>query len=375
MVDTTNLEAGDAQDLGGRGFEVLLGGDRAYAVDRGTGVVKLLDADLRPVGSPVRLGGELGSATVDRDGTLWVVRLDTGEVIAVHGRTLGKPSRYGRAGDRADLSLVDGQVVVVNHDQGTVGEVTEGQDVDAVMVVTGGAELRSRRPRPARSSSSSRPGPGAPLVARRRRRPRPAGRPLGPRPGPRGRVRRFRVPPRLHDRRGDDHRPGQRGRDAGARLRLAPPADLFEKDGFVWVNDPAGAEALVIDATRPGRAHREVPARLPGLTPPSSATTDPEPPTSPPAPPTPAPSAPATSAPPTTVVAPSTTTTTAPPTTLPPEAPPPAPVVHASAGDATVDASWTVAPVGARSPVRSRLHRPGAAHRPGLEAGAEREQA
>ena len=351
-VDTTNLEAGDAQDLGGRGFEVVLGGDRAYAVDRGTGVVKLLDADLRPVGAPVRLGGELGSATVDRDGTLWVVRIDTGEVIAVHGRTLGKPSRYGRTGDRADLSLVDGRVVVVNHDQGTVGVVTEGADVDAVTVVTGGAELQV---------PPTTPGPL--LIVE---------------PG-KGRVHRWSpgddvVRVELDDRTGHELGPAVVSGDAaylpdfttgevtiidlasGAEaeaLDFGSPRrfDLFEKDGFVWVNDPAGAEALVIDAF--GRVERIEKYRpdLPGLTPPSSAATEPAPPSSLPAPPTSGPPAtgPATSAPPTTTVAPSTTIAPTTTTTVPPAQPPAAPVVEASAGDATVDASWAVAAGG--SPV------------------------
>jgi hypothetical protein len=318
-------------------------------------VVKLLDDDLRPVGSPVRVGGELGSATVDRDGTLWVVRVDTGEVIAVHGRTLGKPSRYGRAGERADLTLVDGQVVVVNHDQGTVGVVIEGKDVDAVTLVTGGGDLRV---------PPTTPGPL--LVVE-------PGRGLVHRWSPGDDVVRVELDDRSGHELGaavvsggsaylPDFTTGEvtiidlatgseaKALDFGsARESDLFEFDLFEKDGFVWVNDPASSEALVIDAS--GRVERIEKYRpdLPGLTPPTSAATDPIPPISLPGSPTTAPKAPpAPSRPPTTAVVPSTTTTTAPPVTLPQELPPLAPVVLASAGDATVDASWTVVPLGSQ---------------------------
>lgn len=110
--------------------ELVTGAGRLYAVNRAEGVSTELDvATLNVLTAPIELGDELGSAVVDGSGVLWVVDESTGDVVRVSGPDVVSVTPMVQPGTRARLSVIGGDVVVVDPVAATV--TVMGADGDA----------------------------------------------------------------------------------------------------------------------------------------------------------------------------------------------------------------------------------------------------
>lgn len=310
----------------GSGQVLVRGGSRAYLVDRGSGRVQAIDAkSLRRRGPALSFGGPV-DAVAGGDGVLVVARRGSGRVIPVVGSSRGRALRVGDRGGRLLLSVVGGKPVVWDEAAGVlrvvegrrlglrvrvaprlgrfvVPEVVETPEWVAldrsggrgVLVRVDLADGRVARV-PVRGDVS---GLGAPMVT-------PgavfladadAGLVLVVDPGS-GAARRVRP-------------------DVGAPGRV----EVFVQSGVLFVNDPNGRGAAVVDADGRVRTLDKYEPEIPDLgdPPPTPPVTLPPPP----APPAPAPE----SGPPPPVVSP----------------PGPPKDLAATAGNRRVDLSWTPA--------------------------------
>ncbi len=307
-IDAAQLTAAQSADYGAAGLQLVSGGTYAYVVDPENGTVQRIDPALTtPKGPPVELGGQPGAAVVDGDGTLWVPLPGSGTVVPFVAGRKGTAVKVAEAGHDLTLTLAGGRPVVTDRTGAAMkvltvtgvqrtfdlGDAIAGTDPAGVLV-------------PAGTDGSAVPvlatGSGDLVVVDVRS----------------GHTLRVRVPTEGHEL-GAPQLLGKRvyipdestGRLLAHDTSLSEPAapvrvtdgagrlELFVRDGLLWVNDPDGAAAAVIDADGEvrhiGKYGTDVPsARRPGEEPaedsvPTGGTA--------PVPDTPAPGAPSEGAP------------------------------------------------------------------------------
>jgi hypothetical protein len=122
----TRINAGTLKSSGSRstipGIALVAGPNAAYLVDYGAATVQRINlGTLATSGNMVRIGGQIGQAGVDAKGTLWVPRLDTGQVIPVDGAGAGRPVTVASRKSDLSVSIAGGKPVVVDPAAGKVG--------------------------------------------------------------------------------------------------------------------------------------------------------------------------------------------------------------------------------------------------------------
>ncbi|AXG55572.1 sparsomycin-resistance [Streptomyces lincolnensis] len=277
-IDASQLSAAQSADYGAAGLQLVSGGAYAYVVDPHKGTVQRIDpAMTTPESPPVDVGGKPGAAVVDAEGTLWVPLPDSGTVVPFTKGLKGTAVKVAEAGHDLALTLADGHPVVTDGTAGVMrvltatgvqgsfdlGDAVTGTDPDDVLV-------------PAGTDGSAVPvlaaGTGDLVVVDVRSR----------------HTTRAHVQTEGHEL-GAPHLLGKRvyiPDESTGRLLVydtalstpAPPVpvtegagelELFVRDGLLWVNDPDGSAAAVIDADGEvrhiGKYRTEVPsAREPG---------------------------------------------------------------------------------------------------------------
>jgi hypothetical protein len=132
-IDPAQLRVTQSSTLSTAGAQVVVGHGRAYVVDPEEGYVQRIDPQqLSAVGGPVVLGGPLGQAAIDGQGTLWVPRLSTGEVVPVTDAGAATSIAVGSAGDPMQVTVANGTAVAVdaaNHTCTTLGPDGAGRTV------------------------------------------------------------------------------------------------------------------------------------------------------------------------------------------------------------------------------------------------------
>ncbi|MFI9170829.1 hypothetical protein [Streptomyces lincolnensis] len=277
-IDASQLSAAQSADYGAAGLQLVSGGAYAYVVDPQKGTVQRIDPAMTTAESPpVDVGGKPGAAVVDGEGTLWVPLPDSGTVVPFTNGLKGTAVKVAEAGHDLTLTLADGHPVVTDGTAGVMrvltatgvqgsfdlGDAVTGTDPDDVLV-------------PAGTDGSAVPvlaaGTGDLVVVDVRSRHttrahvRTEGHELG---APHLLGKRVYIP---------DESTGRLLVYDTALSTPAPPVpvtegagelELFVRDGLLWVNDPDGSAAAVIDADGEvrhiGKYRTEVPsARKPG---------------------------------------------------------------------------------------------------------------
>lgn len=256
-IDTSQLTAEQSADHGAAGLRLVSGGTYAYVLDPARGTVQRIDPALTTAkGPPVELGGKPGAAVVDGEGTLWVPLPDKGTVVPfVKGRK-HTAVKVAEAGHELTLTLAGGRPVVTDRTAATMTVLTV-TGVQGTFELDGG--MAGADPAgvlvPAETDGSAVPvlatGSGELVVVDVRS----------------GNTVRARVPvrgrepgaPQLLGKRvyiPDESTGGLLVYDTSLSA-LAEPVpvtdgagelELFVQDGLLWVNDPNGAAAAVIDA-------------------------------------------------------------------------------------------------------------------------------
>lgn len=277
-IDAAQLTAAQSADYGAAGLQLVSGGAYAYVVDPARGTVQRIDPALTTAENPaVQLGGKPGAAVVDGEGTLWVPLPESGTVVPFVEGIKGAAVQVADPGHALTLTVAGGRPVVTD---GTAASTK-------VLSVTGvrgafdlGGAFAGADPAdvlvPAGTEGSAVPllaaGTGDLVVVDVHSR----------------HTMRVRVPTEGHAL-GAPQLLGERaylpdestGRllvydtSASALAEPIPITDgpgeleLFVQDGLLWVNDPDGAAAAVIDADgevrRIGKYGTQAPsARKPG---------------------------------------------------------------------------------------------------------------
>ncbi|KUO05959.1 hypothetical protein AQJ67_03865 [Streptomyces caeruleatus] len=256
-IDAAQLTAAQSTDYGAAGLQLVSGGAYAYVVDPVRGTVQRIDPALTTAESrPVQLGGKPGAAVVDGEGTLWVPLPDSGTVVPFVDGLKGAAVKVADAGHDLTLTVAGGRPVVTDGTAAAtkvlsatgvrgafdLGAAVAGAD-PADVLVPGGTE-----------------GSAVPVLAARtgdlvvvdvhsrhtvRVRVPTAGHVLG---APQLLGTRVYLP---------DETTGRLLVYDTAASALADPVpitdgpgelELFVRDGLLWVNDPDGAAAAVIDS-------------------------------------------------------------------------------------------------------------------------------
>ena len=262
-IDPSQLQVAQTRRLGAAGTQVVVGKNSAYTVNPRQGQVQRIDpVTLATQGQPVKLPAPLGQAAIDANAALWVPVPASGQSTPVTARGAGKPVPVGHAGDRLSLTVASGVPVVVN-----------STSAAAVVVSAGGQRLRVRLPSSVRRSGlggvlapSTTDGQVVPLLAEK------AGALVLVDTGSGGlkatSVRlpkhRYAAPEILGSRVYiPDESTGKvfvydtatnHFRKSITLSGKPGPIDPFVKDGLLWINDPNGTTALVINGH--GNVHR-----------------------------------------------------------------------------------------------------------------------
>lgn len=256
-IDAAQLTAAQSADYGAAGLQLVSGGAYAYVVDPAQGTVQRIDPAMTTAKSPpVELGGQPGAAVVDGEGTLWVPLPATGTVVPFTEGRKGTAVKVAEAGHELTLTLAGGRPVVTDRTAAamkvlTVTGVQRAFDLGGAIAGSDPADVLV----PAGTDGSAVPvlaaGTGDLVVVDVRS----------------GHTLRVRVPtegrelgaPRLLGKRAylPDESTGRLLAYDTSLSALAAPVrvsdragelELFVRDGLLWVNDPDGAAAAVIDA-------------------------------------------------------------------------------------------------------------------------------
>jgi hypothetical protein len=261
-IDPSQLTVTQSVNYGTAGAQIVTGAGIAYLVDGDHGLVQQIDlAKLSAVGSPTRLGKQLGPSGVDGEGTLWAPVPSDGHVIPVADGKTGTPVVVGHPGDSISLTIAGGTPVVTNSTQATMtvvsrtgGQVTVNlpaatgtppppllapQNTDSALVpvvVSGAGQLvvvdtKKGVPTSVTLAELSGHSLGAPTV-------------LGA---------RVYVPDNTTGRLIVYDSAGGQLLDQINVTGRPSKLELFVKDGMLWVNDPEGPDAVTVDAT--GKVH------------------------------------------------------------------------------------------------------------------------
>jgi hypothetical protein len=262
-IDPTQLQVAQTRKLGASGTQVVAGKNAAYTVDPKAGRVQRIDpVTLATKGNPVKLPAPLGQAAIDGHSVLWVPVPASGQSAPVTNGQAGRPVAVGHAGDRLSLTVAAGLPVVVNSTSAT-----------AMVVSAGSQQLRVSLPSSVRHAGfagvlapSTTDGQVVPLLAEK------AGALVLVNTGDGGlkatSVRlprhRYAAPQILGSRVYiPDESTGRVFVYDTATNHFMPSIpvsghpgalDAFVKDGLLWINDPNGSTALVINDH--GTVHR-----------------------------------------------------------------------------------------------------------------------
>ncbi|WP_217212557.1 hypothetical protein [Streptomyces sp. AC550_RSS872] len=256
-IDAAQLTAAQSADYGAAGLQLVSGGAYAYVVDPARGTVQLIDpAKTTAESPPVPLDGKPGAAVVDGEGTLWVPLPDSGTVVPFVEGLKGTAVKVADAGHDLTLTVAGGRPVVTDGTAATTkvlstSGVRGAFDLGDAFAVADPADVLV----PAGTDGSAVPvlaaGTGDLVVvdvhSRHTLRVRvpTEGQVLG---APQLLGERVYIP---------DESTGRLLVYDTALSALAEPIriadgpgelELFVQDGLLWVNDPDGAAAAVIDA-------------------------------------------------------------------------------------------------------------------------------
>jgi hypothetical protein len=124
-VDPAQLTVSQTVTYNASGTQLVLGGGHAYFIDPSNGFVQAIDPQqLRALGPPMPLPGQLGQAAVDGTGTAWVPILDQGTVVPVTDAGPGAPVSVGSPHDVLHLTIAAGRPVVTDPTSGTLSVVS-----------------------------------------------------------------------------------------------------------------------------------------------------------------------------------------------------------------------------------------------------------
>lgn len=262
-IDPTQLQVAQTRKLASSGTQVVVGKNTAYTVDPRQGTVQRINpVTLASQGTPVKLAAPLGQSAIDGRSNLWVPVPAAGQSTPVTAGRAGRPVPVGKAGDRLSLTVAAGVPVVVNSTSAT-----------AMVVSSGGDRLRVTLPSSVRHAGfggvlapSTTDGQVVPLLAEK------AGALVLVNTGDGGlRATSVRLPrhryaaPQILGSRVyiPDESTGRVFVYDTATNHFLPSItvsghpgalDAFVKDGLLWINDPNGSTALVINGN--GTVHR-----------------------------------------------------------------------------------------------------------------------
>jgi hypothetical protein len=270
-VDPSTFDIGGARKLGdAAGLDLVAGTADAYAIDQVKGTVQRIDpVTLGAVGGPVRLTAPLGGAAIDAKGILWVPEGNTGQVVPFQSGRAGSPVMVGRPGDTLSLTVAAGVPVV-----------TDSTQAAATVVGLSGPLMRVNLPSTVRNllAPITSDGQLVPLLA--------------PEQGalvvlnagngtlsstridlPRG--HRFEPPQSLGPRvyipdttAGSllvyDTATGRFEKPVGVPGAQGKRLEVFVKDGLLWVNNPDGPDAVVVNTTGQPTTIGKYDANVPG---------------------------------------------------------------------------------------------------------------
>lgn len=251
-------------------LDLLAGGGRAYLVHRGEGRVETVDPLNLAVRGSVTVPGGIQDAVIDATGAVWVVT-GRGTAVRIRGDKVEVDVEVGEPGAQLGVALVGLAPVVVDFDAGTVRRLDpdNGKPGAPVALPAGAGRVVLNAP--------GNPGPwlwaaqaDGTLVRvdfeRRSVAVVPMGKPggsLGPPVVSGGRVH---VPDYAHHAVVSVDSSALTVTSTLAVPGISSRFDAFLKDGAVWVNDPTGSGALVIDAAgrskevdKGGRPSKEAP--------------------------------------------------------------------------------------------------------------------
>ena len=262
-IDPSQLQVAQTRKLGAAGTQVVVGKNSAYTVNPRQGSVQRIDpVTLATQGKPVKLAAPLGQAAIDGHAVLWVPVPASGQSAPVTAGGAGNPVAVGHAGDRLSLTVAAGVPVVVN-----------STSAAAMVVSAGGQRMRVSLPSSVRRSGlggvlapSTTDGQVVPLLAEK------AGALVLVDTGSGGlKATSVRLPrhkyaaPEILGSRVyiPDESTGRvfvydtatnHFRKSITVSGKPGPIDAFVKDGLLWINDPNGTTALVINGH--GTVHR-----------------------------------------------------------------------------------------------------------------------
>ncbi|MFE6620215.1 fibronectin type III domain-containing protein [Streptomyces sp. NPDC057740] len=277
-IDAAQLTTAQSTDYGAAGLQLVSGGAYAYVVDPARGTVQRIDPALTKAESPpVPLDGKPGAAVVDGEGTLWVPLPESGTVVPFVEGLKGAAFKVADPGHDLTLTVAGGRPVVTDGTAATA-KVLSATGVRGAFAL--GGAFAGADPADVLVPSGTE-GSAVPVLAAR------TGDLVVVDVHSRHTVR-FRVPtdghvlgaPQLLGTRVylPDESTGRLLVYDTAASALAEPIpitdgpgelQLFVQDDLLWVNDPDGAAAAVIDADgevrRIGKYGTQVPsAREPG---------------------------------------------------------------------------------------------------------------
>jgi hypothetical protein len=120
-IDPSALTVSQSVSYGAAGVQIVAGAGLAYAIDPVKGVVQRIDpTQLSAIGTSIPLGGPVGTAALDGQGTLWVPLPKTGQVVPVANGTAGTPVSVGRPNDTLNVTVAAGTPVVSDATQATM---------------------------------------------------------------------------------------------------------------------------------------------------------------------------------------------------------------------------------------------------------------
>ncbi len=125
-VDAAALTLGPPVSVGAPEVTLAAGGGRVYAVDRDLAAIRQLDPVTLQVESTVVLDDAPSGIVVDRQGWAWVAASRAGAVFGIHDGVVAATLVAGSLGDQLSLGTRDGGVFVVNGAAGTIATVSSG---------------------------------------------------------------------------------------------------------------------------------------------------------------------------------------------------------------------------------------------------------
>lgn len=290
-LDDATLTTGSQRRIG-KAERIVRGGSSAWLVNEETGVVQPIDADsLEPRGERLAFKGRIDVAAAD-DGHLVVVELESARASVVENGSAGEPIPVGSAGDDLKATVAGGRVAIVNVSKSEVTRF-EGKTPGKIVIPAGAGELLV----PESGESDEvvmlrRDGDRGELVRVSLKdggvsKVRVEAPVRGVKPPLATPDAVFLVDPGAGQITTVNPNDGSTVSTVDAEVGRGGDLEAFVKDGYLWLNNPGGSKAVVVD--RHGRKKdvdkydQKVPVINPE-TPPDQPPSDTPPPSGPPAP-------------------------------------------------------------------------------------------